>query len=109
MIPTIWPHLQSLHGHTLHTLGRSKPFTVEIVTDAYLEIHVHDGGKTRKILRCDLDPFWRRLVEHGELSKHELAGVYTFNSSYAAALLASAPGVTVTTNPIVLHYRRAAG
>lgn len=105
MTPSIWPHLQSLQGQTLHTVARSKPFTVATVTNTRLEIYVHDGSKTRIILRCDLDPFWQRLVKQGELSKVELATVYTFNSTYAAALLAAAPGVTATTNPIVLHYR----
>lgn len=107
MTTSIWAYFQSLQGRTLHTVARSQALTIESVDANTAEIRVHEGGKVRSIHRQDLEPFWHRLVEHGEVSKKELGTVYKVNSSYAAALLASAPGVTATTNPIVLYYRPA--
>lgn len=101
----LWPHIAALQGKTLHTVARSKAFTVERVTNLEAELTVHDGGRKRVIRREDLEPFWRRLVQNGVLDSAELKTVYKFNASLAAALLAAVPGVTASTNPITLRYR----
>jgi hypothetical protein len=104
MPASFWPQIDVLQGHTLHTVARSKPFTVTRVTNGEVEVRVHDGGKTRILYRKDLEPFWQKLVKTGVVSVADLKTVYQFNSSLAAALLAACNGVTATTNPITLRY-----
>ena len=100
-----WTQIAALEGRALHTVARAKPFTVQSVTNAQVELLVHDGGRTRVLYRKDLEPFYAELVRTGSLAKREMGAVYTFNSSLAAALLAALPGVTTTVRPIVLHWR----
>lgn len=104
-IEPLWPHIASMQGKTLHTVARSKAFTVDYVTSQEAVLVVQDGGRKRVIRREHLEPFWRRLVQNGILDTAELKTVYKFNSSLAAALLAAVPHVTASTNPITLRYR----
>jgi len=106
MSAAFWPQIEALQGKTLHSVARSKPYTVTAVTNAQVEVYVHDGGKTRVLYRKDLEPFYERLTRTGELSKKELGTIYKINGPLAVALLAAMQGVTATTNPIVLRYRR---
>lgn len=75
------------------------------------------GGRTWVLYRTDLEPFWRRLVADGELSKADLETVYKSNSSLAdleaafgeygvavAALLAQWPGVELAEDGTALRY-----
>ena len=105
MTDSLWPHIQSLQGRVLHTVAQRKAFTVAKVTDTEAALVVQDGGRTRIIRRADLEPLWERLVENGELDIAAIKTVYKFNGSLAAALLASAPGVTASVNPITLRRR----
>lgn len=106
MPASLWPQIDVLQGHTLHTVARAKPFTITRVTNGEVEVRVHDGGKTRILYRKDLEPFWQKLVKVGVLNVSDLKTVYKFNSSLAAALLAACNGVTTTTNPITLLYHQ---
>lgn len=64
-IEPLWPHIAALQGKTLHTVARSKAFTVDHVTSLEAVLIVQDGGRKRVIRRDELEPFWRRLVENG--------------------------------------------
>lgn len=105
MSQPFWPQIEALKGKTIHSVDQKKAYTVADVTQDLAILHVHDGGKDRKIERVQLEPFWRKLTATGELSISDLKQVYTFNHSPAAALLAALPGVTTTTRPIHLYFR----
>lgn len=106
MPAAFWSQIEALQGKTLHSVARGQAYTIAQVTPTQVDVLVQEGGATRVLYRKDLEPFYERLVRTGELSKKELGEVYKFNSSLAAAILAALPGVTATTNPIVLRYRR---
>ena len=52
-------------------------------------------------------PHGGSLEANGELSAKKIDDDFAhFKSAYVAALLAKVPGVTYTTNPIILHKSR---
>jgi hypothetical protein len=105
----LWQTLQKNEGKTMHTLYQNKPFKILKVADHTCTIAVptvdHNAYRERVISKEHLLPLYEQLVRDGELDIQSIKKVYTFNSSYASALLASLEGVTFTTRPIHLQMR----
>jgi len=104
---TFWERVALLEGKILRTLDQGKPFVMIRVTDTTATFEVKERNATRTLERSDLEPLYERLLRTGELSVDEIKQVanLSWNSSYAAAVLAQCDGVRATTRPIRLRYR----
>jgi len=99
----LWSWTRELEGRTLHTLAQKRPFDVTRVTDRVLSIEIKEGTSS-SLSRADLERAWGQLVTEGEISLSDLDQYVTFNSSYAAAILAGLADVEHSLRPIRLSY-----
>ena len=103
-----WKTFGQLKGRTLKTLGRAEPFTIVAVNDQSIVVRPHSTNKERRVSRDEIESAFGELEQRGEMpfsniraNKHSEA-----NPAYVAALLATLPGVTTSTNPIRLRFKR---
>lgn len=101
----IWVNIVELTGQELNTLDQEKPFSIIKVSDKSLKIKTSTGNH-RNISRNEIEGAWQHLTIHGQLSRSKVREQFSeFNPAYVVAIIAKLPKVTVTPNPIVLHYR----
>lgn len=107
MSSSIWSVLQGMRGRYISTLVHGKKFQIAMITPYELIIRPVKQRKPRTLTRECVQDAWRNLIFHRRLSINEIAEKYSkFNSAYLAAILATMPDVTYTTNPIVLILSR---
>ena len=100
----IWSVLQGMRGKYISTLVQGKKFQIAMITPYELMIRPVKQRKPRTLTRECIQEAWRHLIFHRRLSIDEIIEKYSkFNSAYLAAILTIMPGVTYTTNPIVLN------
>ncbi len=106
MKPLPQSELHKLIGHTLHTLDRNQPFTIQNLAPGQIKIIVGSTGNSRSIPLAQIEAAWQELVEAGELSRATIRAKFSsFNPAYVAAILAVLPGVTYENKPITLLYK----
>lgn len=103
-----WKTLVQLKGCALKTLGRGEPFTIVAVTDQSIVVRPHSTDKDRRVTRDEIESAFGELQQRGEMPfidirKHKHSEA---NPAYVAALLATLPGVTTSTSPIRLRFKR---
>ena len=102
----IWPQIEKLHGKTLNTLDRKKPFDIVQVGEKKVIVRPHVRKLERPIRRDRIEGAYSELRLRGELSRCDIRDRYSnFNPAYIAAILASLPGVTFLLKPIRLYYQ----
>lgn len=99
----LWDRVTQLEGQTLYTLSQRSPFKVARVTEGTLTIELEEGTPS-SLARQKLEGAYAQLTAEGQISRSDIEAFLRFNSSYAAAILASLPNVEFETDPIWLFY-----
>lgn len=103
----IWNVLQSMRGKYLLTLGQKKKFQIASIEPYEVIIRPIKQRKPRLLSRECVQEAWKHLIFHREISLEEIKNKYSrFSAPYLAAILATMPDVSYSTNPIVLKINR---
>lgn len=103
----IWAQIQRLQGKTLHTLGRSKPFTVISVDDYQAELRIDTTGGRAVVRRYALEPIWETLLQEKKVivkeqaERSDIPGT-SWTAKYVAAMLAQIDQVKYADRPLRL-------
>jgi len=83
-----WQKIEQLGGRTLHTIGKARKFTLDIVRPAYLVV-IPDGGDPRLIRRGVMERAAAIRSAEGPLTRARLVAEFpgSRNSSYIVAIV----------------------